>query len=368
MIQEQADRIRLGWSHERLARASGVTVAAVYLLERLGSAGLEDDARIRNSLAEEKAKQVAPHVRLKTTEFEQIVASANDVIIVTEADLTPPGPNIVYVNPAFTRLTGYTPDEVIGRSPRMLQGPGTSRTTLNAIRAELEAGREVHQKVLNYAKCGAPYWLDLRIVPLRDDSGRVTQFVAVERDVTLDKRRLDELEYIADRDTLTGVPNRQALLRTADAELRTARSRGSSGPCLAFIDVDHFKQVNDRFGHATGDAVLFGIADRLTENVRRVDTLGRIGGEEFAVCMPSIVLGEAYAIGERLRQAIMAEPFDTPNGPLRVTVSVGVSEARRDERSLSDLLERADRAIYSAKKAGRDCVASDPVLATPSGV
>ena len=185
--------------------------------------------------------------------------------------------------------------------------------------------------------------------------------------MTLDKRRLDELEYVADRDTLTGVPNRRALLRTTDAELRTARSHASSGPCLAFIDVDNFKQINDRFGHATGDAVLFGIADRLAENVRRVDTLGRIGGEEFAVCMPSIVLREAYAIGERLRQAISAKPFDTPNGPLRVTVSVGVSEARPDEHSLTELLDRADRAMYSAKIAGRDCVASDPVLATVNG-
>lgn len=298
--------------------------------------------------------------------FAQIVQTANDVIIVTSADLAPPGPTILYVNSAFTRLTGFEAHEAVGRSPRILQGPGTNRGTLDEIAAGLRAGREVQQKVLNYAKCGAPYWLDLRIVPLRDDAGKVIQFVAVERDVTLDKRRLDELEYVADRDTLTGIPNRRALLRTMDAELQASRLRGGTGPCLAFIDVDHFKRVNDEFGHATGDAVLFGIADRLAENVRRMDTVGRIGGEEFAAWMPAITLREAAAIAERLRCAIAAEPFATPAGPLRVTVSIGVSEARRNQHSLIDMMDQADHAMYAAKQQGRDRVATDPVLPAPS--
>jgi diguanylate cyclase (GGDEF)-like protein/PAS domain S-box-containing protein len=292
--------------------------------------------------------------------FEQIVQTANDIIIVTDANLDPPGPKILYVNPAFARLCGYEAHEVIGLTPRILQGPGTNRATLDAIAVGLRAGQEVHQKVLNYGKSGAPYWLDLRIVPLRDTDGRIIQFLAIERDVTLDKRRLDELEYVADRDTLTGIPNRRALLRTADAELQAARINKRRGPCLAFIDVDYFKSVNDRFGHATGDAVLFGIADRMTQNVRRVDLVGRVGGEEFAVCMPSIMLREAAAIGERLRHAVSAEPFDTPAGPMRITVSIGVAEAGQDENSLSNLVERADRAMYAAKQAGRDRVVTNP--------
>ena len=160
--------------------------------------------------------------------FFQIADTANDIIIVTTPDLAPPGPTIVYVNPAFTRLTGYSAAEAIGRTPRILQGPGTSRTTLDAIGATLREGRPVREKVLNFAKCGAPYWLDLRIVALRDAAGAITHFAAVERDVTMDKRRLDELEFVADRDTLTGIPNRRALLRAIEAEIKAVKARGTT--------------------------------------------------------------------------------------------------------------------------------------------
>jgi diguanylate cyclase (GGDEF)-like protein/PAS domain S-box-containing protein len=292
--------------------------------------------------------------------FFQIAETANDVIIVTTPELSPPGPIIVYVNPAFTRLTGYSNTEAIGLSPRILQGPGTSRVTLDAIATMLRNGQPVHEKVLNFAKCGAPYWLDIRIVPLRDAGGTITHFAAIERDVTMDKRRLDELEFIADRDTLTGIPNRRAFLRAIGAEIEAAQTRASAGsvscgPCLAFIDVDHFKRVNDEMGHGVGDAVLFGMADRLAENVRRLDVLGRIGGEEFAVCMPGVALGDAKALAERLRRAFTMAPIETLSGPVPVTVSIGVTAFKAGD-GVELLMKRADLAMYAAKKAGRDRV------------
>ena len=273
-----------------------------------------------------------------------------------------PGPLIVYANPAFSRLTGYSVAEAIGRSPRFLQGDGTSRGTLDRIAARLRAGEAVHEKVLNYAKNGAPYWLDLRIVPLRDATGAITHFAAIERDVTMDKRRLDELEFVADRDTLTGIHNRRALLRVAEEEIRAADARhragvtSQEGPCLAFIDVDHFKRVNDLMGHAAGDAVLFGMAGMLTANARRSDLVGRIGGEEFAVLMPDLPLREAEALAERLRRVVAAKPFETSSGPVPVTISIGVA-AYREGDGLAQLMGRADRAMYAAKRGGRDRVA-----------
>jgi PAS domain S-box-containing protein len=120
--------------------------------------------------------------------FFQVADAASDIIIVTTPDLTPPGPTIIYVNPAFTRLTGYSAEAAIGQSPRMLQGAGTSRATLDAIRAALSEGHTAHEKILNFTKGGAPYWLDMRIEPLRDASGAITHFVAIERDITRDER------------------------------------------------------------------------------------------------------------------------------------------------------------------------------------
>ena len=299
-------------------------------------------------------------VSLTGISFFQIAETANDIVIVTTADLDPPGPTIVYVNPAFVRLTGYSAAEAIGRTPRILQGPGTSRLSLDVIRAALREGRTIREKVLNYAKCGAPYWLDLRIEALRDSEGTVTHFAAIERDVTMDKRRLDELEFVADRDTLTGIPNRRALLRGIESEIRTAQIRSGAGgepiePCVAFIDVDHFKQVNDELGHAVGDAVLFGVADRLTENVRRCDMLGRLGGEEFGVCMPGVTLQDAEALAERLRRAVAGAPFETLAGLVSITVSIGVA-AYKGGDSVARLMKRADTAMYAAKRAGRDRV------------
>jgi diguanylate cyclase (GGDEF)-like protein len=216
----------------------------------------------------------------------------------------------------------------------------------------------VHEKVLNFSKSGVPYWLDLKIVPLHDGDGPITHFAAIQRDITLDKRRLDELGHLADCDTLTGIPNRRALLRAVDGAIATVRGAGrEKGPCLILIDVDHFKRINDDQGHPVGDAVLCGIADRMGENVRRVDVIGRIGGDEFAVCMPSISLLDARALALRLRGAVAGAPLATPAGPVEVTVSLGVACFAQDD-TVDSIYARADAAMYAAKRAGRNRVRS----------
>lgn len=292
--------------------------------------------------------------------FLQIAEAVNDIIVVTTPDLDPPGPVITYVNPAFTRLTGYTAAEALGLSPRILQGPGTSRATRDNIRAALEAGHSVHEKILNFGKSGAPYWLDMHIVPLFDSQGKITHFAAIERDVTLDKRRLDELEHLADRDTLTGIPNRRSFLRSLKAECDAADARGLVASnlkslCLTFIDIDHFKRINDEHGHTVGDAVLFGVADCLAQNIRRLDFVGRLGGEEFVVCMPGVAWQDANALAERLRCAVAGTDFDTPVGPVNITISLGVACYSPGDTSAT-LMERADAAMYFAKSTGRNRV------------
>ena len=285
-------------------------------------------------------------------DFRAIVECAEDSVIVTEADLDAPGPTIRYVNRAFTRLTGYTMEEVVGRSPRILQGPGSDAEVLRGIAAALRRGEPGEGKVINYGRNGKPYWIDLKIVPLFSPMGELRHFAAFQRDCTLDQFRLDEMRSLAERDVLTGVANRRTLLNQVQAQMIGA---GPEELCFAYLDIDHFKRVNDTHGHAVGDAVLIGFADTLAAGLRRADVLGRLGGEEFGVCMPRIRLPEARALAERLRGAIAATPFATPAGPLPVTCSLGLTMARRGD-SLSDLLARADEALYAAKHGGRNRV------------
>jgi diguanylate cyclase (GGDEF)-like protein/PAS domain S-box-containing protein len=294
--------------------------------------------------------------------FLQVAEVASDVIIVTTADLDEPGPTITYVNPAFCRLTGYSAAEAIGRSPRMLQGPGTSRATIDRMRQNLREGRVVREKLVNYAKCGAPYWLDMRIVPLRGADGTITHFASIQRDVTLDKRRLDELEVAENRDILTGVPNRRGLLMALETEIERARDRADEGAatealCFASIGINRFSQLREDIGDAGADAVLQGLADRLAENVRRSDTLGRMDAEVFGICMPSMSLAGAGAIVEHLH-GVAALPLATPSGPVSISVSIGLSTLGESD-SVARIVHRADEAMRAKQQAAERHAAAE---------
>ena len=292
--------------------------------------------------------------------FRELVENTQDVVIVTDALLDRPGPLIRYVNPAFTQLTGWRAEEVLGQSPRMLQGPGTDPATLAAIGAALRRGERCAAQVMNYARNGAPYWIDIRIVPLLGPGGRITGFASIGRDATLIRRRMDELAHLTDRDTLTGIPNRRALLRAvaeiaARQDAAAAPRSATAGMALAWLDIDRFGRINETFGEAAGDSVLMGVADLLAENLRRADLLGRVGGEEFVICMPGLGPVEAEAAAHRLRAVIAATPFPTEAGPLRITCSLGICCQAAGEW-LTALLHRTEAALHTAKIGGRNRV------------
>jgi diguanylate cyclase (GGDEF)-like protein len=217
----------------------------------------------------------------------------------------------------------------------------------------LREGRPAHARVLNYARSGMSFWCDIKAAPLRNHRGEITHYVAIERDVTHEMRRLDDLETLVERDPLTGMANRRGLERFAAG--LTTEDGGSF--CIAYIDMDDFKDINDRLGHAVGDAVLMGLSDVICANIRRVDFVGRIGGDEFVVCMPGCQLSDARMVAERLQRAISQHAFDTAAGPVRANCSVGLAAARLDSRGLADVIGRADSALYQAKSAGKGAVA-----------
>ena len=276
-----------------------------------------------------------------------------DAVVVTTADLDPPGPRIVFVNRAFSALTGYAADEALGRTPRLLQGPDTDRGVLGRLRATLAAGSAVEGEAVNYRKDGTAFVLHWHIAPLADDGGRVAGFVATQRDVTAARVASERLARLALHDALTGLANRAlALDRLALAQARAQRHRGHVA--VLFCDLDGFKAVNDALGHAGGDAVLVAVAARLRHALRPEDTAARWGGDEFvAVCGDlgpdeAAARAQVAAIARRIEEAI-AVPVGVDGDEIRVAASVGVAVARGAERSPEALVAEADAAMYRAK-------------------
>jgi diguanylate cyclase (GGDEF)-like protein/PAS domain S-box-containing protein len=292
--------------------------------------------------------------------LEGSIARLNDIVIITEAaPFRAPGPRIVFVNEAFERRTGYTREEVIGHSPRFLQGPDTQRAQLDRIRAALEQWERVRVDLINYTKGGEPYWVDLDVSPVWDEARRLTHWVAVGRDITERKRDEEKIQYLAFYDPLTQLPNRQRLLdRLNEAVGENAHRRDGA---LMFIDLDNFKVLNDTLGHQKGDLLLQQVARRLRNCVAKGDLVARLGGDEFVVLLdntpekPLDPLTAAQIVSERILAAL-GDPYVLPGYLHHTTCSIGVTLFGKAPSSVSELLKQADLAMYQAKAAGRNAV------------
>ena len=189
---------------------------------------------------------------------------------------------IVYCNPAFERMTGYTRDEVLGRNPRFLQGGDDEQDELGKMRAAMGAGGDYRGVIKNYRKDGTLFWNQLRMSPVFDDSGHLTHYVGIQTDVTESYNLTQQLSYQATHDSLTGLVNRAEFERYLERALRRAHADGSEH-ALCYLDLDQFKIINDTSGHIAGDELLRQLAEVLKAKVRKSDLLARLGGDEFAV-------------------------------------------------------------------------------------
>jgi len=271
---------------------------------------------------------------------------AQEGIMITDAEGT-----ILYVNPAFTAITGYTEEEVRGKNPRLLK---SGRHDAFFYRQMWESVRRTGQwrgEIWNRRKNGEIYPEWLTISAIKNEKGRITHYVAVFTDITERKRYEEQIKHQALHDPLTDLPNRRLFHDRLAHAIREAKETQRKVAVL-FLDLDRFKNINDTLGHILGDELLRHVAKRLSSCVPREGVLARIGGDEFAVLLPALT---ARAEAERVAKDIVdrfTQPIALGERSLYVSISVGISLYPDDGDDCPTLIKNADMAMYCAKEEG----------------
>lgn len=294
--------------------------------------------------------------QLKETDqnFQRIMNTMQDVFYRTDAQgITR------YVCPAVKNVLGYSAEEICGQ-PAASFYPDLSER--DALVAEIRAKGFAHDFPGRMRrKDGTIIDISVSTHALQDDHGQYAGVEGIWRDITQRKTMERELERLATRDSLTGLANRGVAMQalTLSFERRGGRRESAPSPYSVLIfDLDHFKVINDTYGHVAGDQVLRHIADLVTLQCRTTDTFGRVGGEEFLLVLENTEMAVAHEIAERVRAAIADTPVAIPGGDQRVavTASIGVAQYLETDTNPTDIFERADRLLYQAKLLGRNRV------------
>lgn len=278
----------------------------------------------------------------------KVFDNMSEAIIVTDDQN-----NIVSVNSAFSRITGYSDEEVIGKNPRLLSSGLQSKEFYDQLWNTLLEKGHWHGELWNRRKGGEFYPQQLTIDVIRDESGRVTHHMAVSTDISERINAQERIQYLASHDPLTGLPNRTMLMDRLQQSLNIAERNGQQ-VAVIFIDLDHFKTINDTLGHATGDKLLCKVAERLRMTIRQIDTVSRLGGDEFVVILPELDGPDGAARVTHTILETMRHPIEFEDFQLHVTPSIGIAMYPRDGKDINDLTKSADNAMYHAKHGGRN--------------
>jgi len=292
----------------------------------------------------EGRKAMEARLRILVKAVEQSPVS----IIVTDAQGV-----IEYANPKFCQTTGYTLEEVLGQTPRILKSGCLGEEFYRELWRTILAGEEWHGVFHNRTKGGELLWELGSISPIRDDAGVVTHFVSVKEDFTEIKRMQDQMDHLAHHDQLTGLPNRTLFYDRLQQALVLARRREQQ-LALFYLDLDGFKAVNDRHGHEEGDHLLKMVAQRLASCVRESDTVARMGGDEFTVLLLDPAGAEAAQRVACVILELLSRPFVHEGITSTLGVSIGISFYPQDGEDPDQLLFRADAAMYQVKNGSKN--------------
>lgn len=298
----------------------------------------------------EQIKKAEQELRISATAFE-----VEDGIMITDATGT-----ILRVNQAMTKITGYSPQELIGQTPRLLKSGRHDAAFYAVIWESIFRTGSWKGEIWDRRKSGEIYPKWLSITAVRDETGAVTNFVSTHSDITERKATEDEIKSLAFFDPLTQLPNRR-LLQDRLQQALTLGTRNNLHGALLFIDLDSFKSLNDNKGHDAGDRLLQQAAKRIALCVRECDTVARLGGDEFVVLLTELeqdlqsAAAQAKNVGKKILN-VLNQPYNLQEYKHYCSASIGITLFDKHSLDTEDLLKQVDIAMYQAKAAGRNCL------------
>jgi len=297
-------------------------------------------------------------------------AAANAIVITDREG------KCIWVNPAFTLVSGYSSEEIVGQKLSKLKSGVQDEAFYRNLWQTILGGNIWKGEIINKNKAGQLYYEEMTIAPVRNQRGEITHFIAIKQDVTERKRQeiylqdanrklefqmaeiqalQEKLREQAIRDPLTGLYNRRFLEETLDREMAHAGREGKT-LCIAMIDIDNFKNFNDRYGHKVGDMILRSLGDILLANTRKSDVSCRFGGEEFVVVMPNATPDGARKRAHQWRKAFQLLQNSFNGQELQATISIGIASFPNHGKDGETVLNAADKALYEAKQRGKNRV------------
>ncbi|MDE2204524.1 MAG: diguanylate cyclase [Burkholderiaceae bacterium] len=304
----------------------------------------DDSGRVTNFVSVQQ--DISAYVQAEHTNrlLARALDATSDPVMLTDANA-----RIIFANTAFAKSTGYTVDEIQGSTPALFKSGKHDETFYAAMRRSLASGRDFRATFINRRRDGTLYHAEQSISPIFDEKGCISHYVSVSKDITKRVEREQALLRAATKDKLTGLHNRHHGEKVLAEAYITARTL-EHPLTLVMCDIDHFKQINDRFGHPTGDRILVELAGLLKQAVRSLDAVIRWGGEEFMIVLEDCAQKDAVDLAERIRDRVNAYE-DAEVGSL--SLSLGLATLAPDE-AIDKLIARADSALYDAKRSGRN--------------
>ncbi len=283
--------------------------------------------------------------------------------------------HMIWTSPSVERITGYRPSD-FQANPALgfdIIHPDDADLVRRAMAYAVNVPSEGDLEFRIIRKDGSPRWVAAVSNPIYDKDGNPCGIRSSIRDLSVQKKLEEELQSLASTDSLTGTLNRRAFLEKANEEVYRS-ARYDKPMTVAMFDLDHFKQVNDTYGHNTGDRCIVMLTDLVQTAIRQSDLFARFGGEEFVLLLPETELAPALQLCERLRRKVESRPVETDGDPIKITVSVGVADFQQN-RTLEEIIAQADAALYTAKRNGRNQVAygstvmsEAPARSRPAGI